>query len=471
MWLRFLTGSALVASLLFIASVFTSPVLAVENSAKPNILLVVVDDMGFGNLGCYGGIVKTPNIDQLAAEGMRFTNAYSGCCVCAPARSTLMTGYHMGHTSVRNNSGGVSLIEEDVTIAQMLQPFGYRVGGYGKWGLGDTESAGVPEKKGFDEFFGFYHQIHAHNHFPEYLWQNSVKKSQKPDAEGNFPYAQYAILENTKQFIRDCVAADKPFFCYAPWTPPHGAFVIPESDPAVALYADRPWSDNVKAFAAMCSMVDRHLGELLELLQELGIEDSTIVLFSSDNGAAARHEGTLNSSGPFRAEKGTLYEGGIRVPLIVRWHKQIQAGSLADLPVAFYDFPATLLELVGEQPPEKGDGISFAPTLLGRADSQKKHEYLYWEYEPVNWGLLATGRVTIPNQREQAVRMGNWKGFRKTPVAPIELYDLTIDIGEKNDLAVAHPDIVRRIGEIMRDAHVDMRPQPEPVRPPGKNYN
>jgi len=454
------------ASLCFVPSVF-----AADSLSKPNILLVIVDDMGYADPGCYGGIVKTPNIDRLAAEGMRFTSAYSGCCVCAPARSTLLTGYHMGHTSVRNNSGGVSLAEDDVTLAMMLKPFGYRVGGYGKWGLGDTESLGVPEKKGFDEFFGFYHQIHAHNHFPEYLWRNSVREDQKPDATGKPPYAQYAIVENTKRFIRESVAAKKPFFCYAPWTPPHGAFVIPDSDPAVALYADKPWSNQIKAYAAMTSMIDRQLGEILDLLRELGVEDSTIVLFMSDNGPSGRHEGTLNSSGPFRGAKGVLYEGGIRVPLIVRQPKRIQGGSVTDLPVAFYDIPATILDLIGELPPAKGDGISFAPTLLGRADSQKKPDYLYWEYEQVNWGELATGRTTISATREQAVRMGNWKGYRKNPASQIELYDLAADIGEKNNLAAQHPDIVQKIADTMRDGRVEMRPQPEPVRPAGKTFN
>ena len=457
--------------LLIAGSFFASSVLVAESPSKPNILLVIVDDMGYADAGCYGGIVKTPNIDRLANEGMRFTNAYSGCCVCAPARSTLMTGFHMGHTSVRNNSGGVSLTEEDVTFAQMIKPLGYRVGGYGKWGLSDTESPGVPEKKGFDEFFGFYHQIHAHNHFTDYLWRNSVKEPQQPDAAGNPPYAQYAVVENAKRFIRESAAAKEPFFCYCPWTPPHGNFVIPESDPAVALYADRPWQNQIKTYAAMVSMIDRQLGELLELLRELGIEDSTIVMFMSDNGAGSRYDGTLNSAGPFRGEKTQLYEGGIRVPLVVKMPQRIQAGSETDLPVAFYDFPATLLELIGEKPPGKGDGLSFAPTLLGRADDQKKHEYLYWEYEPVNWGLLATGRVTIPSQREQAVRMGNWKGYRKTPASPIELYDLAADIGEKNNIAANHPDVVRKIEGIMRDGRVDMRPQPEPVRPAGINYN
>ena len=456
---------------LITCSLLATTVLAVESSAKPNILLVIVDDMGYADPGCYGGGVKTPNIDRLAAEGMRFTNAYSGCCVCAPARSTLMTGFHMGHTSVRNNSGGVSLAEEDVTFAQMLKPFGYRVGGFGKWGLGDTESPGVPEKKGFDEFFGFYHQIHAHNHYTDYLWRNSVKEMQKPDATGNPPYAQYAVIENAKRFIRESVAAKKPFFCYCPWTPPHGNFVIPDSDPAVALYADRSWSNQIKIYAAMSSMVDRQLGELLELLRELDVEDSTIVLFMSDNGTADRYEGTLNSAGPFRGSKTELYEGGIRVPLVIKMPQLIQAGSVTDLPVAFYDFPATLLELIGEQPPEKGDGISFAPTLLGHADAQKKHEYLYWEYEPVNWGLLATGRVTIPSQREQAVRMGNWKGYRKTPASSIEVYDLVADIGEKSNIAAQHPDVVQKIADIMREGRVDMRHQPEPVRPTGINYN
>jgi len=437
----------------------------------PNILLVIVDDMGWGDPGCYGGIVKTPNIDQLATEGMRFTSAYSGSCVCAPARSALMTGYHTGHTSVRNNSGGVSLSESDITLAMMLKPFGYRIGGFGKWGLGDTNSPGVPEKKGFDEFFGYYHQIHAHNHFPGYLWRNSVLEYQRRGADGRLPYAPYTVFENTKRFIQQSVADKVPFFCYCPWTPPHGDFVIPDSDPAVAFYKDKPWSEKIKAFAAMGTMVDRHFGELMELLEELNIADSTIVIFMSDNGAESRHEGTLNSAGPFRGEKGSLYEGGIRVPFIVKWSHKIAAGTVTDLPVAFYDIPATLHELIGKPVPGHGDGISFAPTLLGKSDQQKKHEYLYWEYELVDWAKLATGRVTIPATRQQAIRLANWKGYRKTPDAPIELYDLAADIGEKNNIAEKHPDVVGKIRNIMINGRTEMRPQPEPVRPDGRFFN
>lgn len=326
-------------------------------------------------------------------------------------------------------------------------------------------------KKGFDEFFGFYHQIHAHNHYTDYLWRNSIKELQKPNADGKKPYAQYTIFDNAKKFIRKSVAEKKPFFCYCPWTPPHGQFVIPENDPAVALYKDQPWSNQIKTFAAMVSMIDRQLGELLDLLKELDVDDSTIVLFMSDNGGSGRHESTLNSCGQFRGAKGCLYEGGIRVPLIVKWNNKIKAGSQTDLPVAFYDYPATLLELLGEQPPKQGDGVSFAPTLLGRSEDQKKHEYLYWEYEPVNWSLPVPGRVTFPEQREQAVRMEKWKAYRKAPASPMELYDLSADVGEKNNIAAKYPDVTRRMEEIMKEARVDMRPQPEPAHPNGKLFN
>lgn len=461
---------AIVAGFLCLMSLFQGRIHGAENFV-PNILLVIVDDMGYGDPGCYGGKVTTPQIDRLAFEGMRFTAASSGCCVCAPSRCTLLTGYHMGHASVRNNSGGVHLIESDITLAMMLKPHGYHVGGFGKWGLADTNSLGVPEKKGFNEFFGFYHQIHAHDHYTDYLWRNSIREEQRSDLNGNPPYAQYAVVENAKRFIRESAATNKPFFCYCPWTPPHGKFVIPNDDPAVALYQDHPWPQRVKTLAAMQSMVDRHLGELMDLLEELKLDDSTIVIFTSDNGAASRNEGTLNSAGPFRGEKGNLYEGGLRVPFIVKWPRRIAAGSETDFPIVFYDVPATLLELIGGKMPERGDGISFAPTLLGNSSLQQKHDYFYWEYEPVDWSMAVPGRTTIPAKREQAVRMADWKGYRKTPDMPIEIYDLVADPGEKNDLAEKHPDIVARIREIMLDAREDMRPQPEPAHPIRKTYN
>ncbi|MGB2865666.1 MAG: arylsulfatase, partial [Sedimentisphaerales bacterium] len=373
---------------------------------KPNIVFIVVDDMGWADLGCYGSRqIQTPNIDQMAAEGVRFTQAYSGCTVCAPARSVLMTGLHMGHTSVRGNTGGIPIRDEDVTVAEVLKRAGYATGGFGKWGLGDVETPGVPEKHGFDEFFGYYHQVHAHDYWTEYLWRNSQKVPMTGEKGSAERYTHNRIFEQMLKFIRR--NKDKPFFCYAPWTPPHGQYQIPESDPTWQMYKDKSWPRDAKVAAAMDTMIDRHVGELLDLLKELKLDEQTIVFFCSDNGAAKRFDGVLDSSGPLRGFKRSLYEGGIRVPLIARWPGKTKAGTISEHACYFADVMPTLAELAGVLPhmPTDVDGLSIVPELTGRADEQKKHEFLYWEWQLYNWGK----RKDVPNGLMQAVRMGNWK--------------------------------------------------------------
>ena len=423
-------------------------------SDLPNIVFIIVDDMGYQDLGCYGGTtIKTPNIDRMAVEGMRFTDAYSGATVCAPARSTLMTGYHLGHTSVRGNSGGIPLLDRDITVAEILRKRGYATGGFGKWGLGDVGTAGVAEKQGFDVFFGYYHQVHAHSYYTPYLWRNS-KRVPLPGNEGNKrqQYTHNEIARETLNFIRE--NKDRPFFCYAPWTPPHGKYEFPKDDPAWKMYADKPWPNDAKVVAAMDTMIDRHVGEILNLLTELKIDDKTIVFFCSDNGAAKRFDGTHNSSGPLKGFKRSLYEGGIRVPLIARWPDKIKPDTTSDLPCYFPDVMPTLAELTDatDLVPSDIDGISIMATLLG-AGRQKKHKYLYWEFGA-----------------SRAVRMGNFKAYRRNDKANVELYDLTKDIGEKNDIASRHPDIAAKMGRIMKEAHVDPRPQIEPKKPKGKRF-
>jgi arylsulfatase A-like enzyme len=379
---------------------------------------------------------------------MQFTNAYSGCSVCAPARSCLMTGTHTGHTTVRTNPGGVPILATDVTVAQLLKAAGYVCGGYGKWGIGDVGTPGVPEKHGFDDFFGYYHQVHAHNYYTENLFRNG----QSVPLEGNVggarkTYSHYVIFEEMKKFIR--ANKDKPFFCYAPWTPPHGTYVIPADDPAVALYKDKPWPEPVKAYAAMSSMVDRCTGETLALVKELGLDERTIIFFCSDNGPPNRNEGTLNASGPLRGQKGAMYEGGIRVPMIVRWPGRIKPGAKSDLPWYFADVLPTLTELAGADTPKNIDGISIVPTLLGEAAAGRKqpeHEYLYWELGG-----------------KQAVRMGNWKAVSNKAGGAIELYDLAKDIGEAENVAAAHPDVAARMGAILKEARTEPVPQQEPT--------
>jgi arylsulfatase A-like enzyme len=433
---------------------------------RPNIVFIIVDDMGWADLSCYGSKqIKTPNIDRMAKEGIRFTDAYSGCTVCAPARSVLMTGLHMGHTSVRGNTGGIALRDEDVTVAEVLKRRGYATGGYGKWGLGDVGTAGVPEKQGFDEFFGYYHQVHAHDYWTEYLWHNSRKVPMTGEPGSMERYTHNRIFGQTLNFIRK--NKDRPFFCYAPWTPPHGKYQIPESEPAWAMYKDKDWPKNAKVAAAMDTMLDRHVGELLSLLKELGIDERTVVFFCSDNGAAQRFDGVLDSSGPLKGYKRSMYEGGIRVPLIARWPGKIKAGATSNLPCYFADMMPTFVELAGSRRdlPPNIDGISIVPTLTGRG-GQNKREFMYWEWHRYNWGR----RKNISGGLMQAVRMGKWKVVRRGGDAPFELYDLSRDIGEQNDIAAEHPHIVARIHEWIKQNRVEARPQIEPEKPKGKRF-
>ncbi|MCP4640030.1 MAG: arylsulfatase, partial [bacterium] len=340
---------------------------------------------GYADLGCYGSkALETPRIDRMAAEGMRFTDAYSGCTVCAPARSTLMTGKHMGHAVLRGNTGGISMPASETTVAEVLKTQGYATGGFGKWGLGDINTEGVPEKNGFDLFYGYYHQIHAHYYYPGYLIRNGRKETLPGNANGKRKdYSHYLIFEEAKRFIRE--NRDTPFFCYCPWTPPHGRYEIPEDEPAWLKYKDKKgWGKNAKVAAAMDEMLDRHVGEVLDLLKELDIDDNTIVFFCSDNGASERFEGELDSCGPLRGRKRAMSEGGIRVPMIARWPGRVQAGSVSDLPWYFPDVMPTFAELAGADTPDEIDGVSVAPTLLGQGD-QQKHECLYWEWPSYNW--------------------------------------------------------------------------------------
>lgn len=443
---------------------------------RPNIVLIMADDLGRADLGAYGQkVVPTPNLDRLAAQGMKFNHAYAGCSVCAPSRSVLMTGLHMGHTPVRTNPGGVSIRAEDVTVAQRLKALGYATGGFGKWGLGDVGTPGVPEKHGFDLFFGYYHQVHAHYYFPEYLYRNSQRVLLEGNAgfapelkhppDGAYPpidpatgkhrqFSHDVILRETLDYIRG--HKDGPFFCYAAWTIPHGRWHILADDPAWALFKDKPWPDDIKVVAAMNVMLDRSVGQVLELLANLGLEENTVVLFTSDNGGARRLEGTLDCVGPLRGQKGTLYEGGLRVPLLVRWPGKTKPGSTSDLPVYFADIAPTLMEIAGASLGET-DGVSLVPTLTGQGE-QRKHEYLYWESAHNAKGLFA-----------QAVRWGKWKAVRQ-PKRPIELFDLSRDEAETTDVASIHPDVVQQIQRFMEQAHQAPPPQIEPTKPPGARW-
>jgi arylsulfatase A len=471
------------------------PLAAAEPDDRPNIIFIMVDDMGWADLSCYGSkAIQTPNIDRMAAEGVRFTDAYSGCTVCAPARSTLMDGKHMGHTSVRLNTGGVPIRDEDVTLAEMLGEAGYTVGGFGKWGIGEVGTEGAAERQGFDTFFGYYHQIHAHYYLPDYLFENGEKVPLPGNAgfykqfphglagDGGFPrtdaetglerqYTTDLIFDRTLDFIRDHADDDEPFFCYAPWCPPHGEYKIPNDDPAWLKYADAttpdgtPWPVRAKVVAAYDSMLDRQVGQVLDLLKELEIDNDTIVFFCSDNGGDQDYDTILDSCGPLRGKKRSMHDGGIRVPLIARWPGTIDPARESDLPTYFPDMMPTFAQLAGCETPADIDGLSILPTLTGEGE-QAIHDYLYWEWPRYDWGK----RTLVPGGLMQGVRAGKWKGVREREGTTLQLFDLSRDIGEQHNLAAEHPEIVERLEAYLTDAHDTMRPQAEPPRVDGKSF-
>ena len=440
-----------------------------QPAAKPNIVFILADDLGYGEVGAYGQqLIQTPQLDRLAAEGMRFTQFYAGSTVCAPSRSVLMTGQHMGHTTVRGNAGkgnyaAQTLRADDVTVARVLHDAGYATGLVGKWGLGEADSAGAPWKQGFDYFFGFINQTHAHNHYPDFLWRNGtvVPLPNVVTPVGEVPGAGYAtkrVAYASDLFFAEARAfvqqhRTRPFFLLLALTTPHAnnersrALGDGNEVPDHAVYADRAWNESQKNHAAMVTRMDDGVGEVMKFLREQGLDESTLVMFSSDNGP--HREGGPNyepaffgASGPHRGIKRDLTDGGIRVPFIARWPGKIKAGTISPQAGYFGDLMTTWAELAGGKPPANLDSISLVPTLLGRGE-QAKHPYLYWEF--------------YENGASQAVLLdGRWKGLRlKTPSAPIALYDLASDPGENDDVAAQQPGLVARVAEIMRTAHVD----------------
>ena len=434
---------------------------------KPNIIFIMVDDLGVADLGCYGSTtIATPNIDRLADDGMRFSQFYSGCAVCAPARSTLMTGRHMGHASVRGNTGGIPLPRADTTVAELLQQAGYATGGFGKWGLGDLGTEGVPEKQGFDTFFGYYHQVHAHDYYPEYLIENSQKVPLiGNEGEPKQTYSQYVMVNRALEFIKQ--HQEQPFFCYLPWIVPHTPLEVPVSDPAYRLYEDKSWPTKAKLYAAMCSMMDRQVGQVLDLLDALELTQKTVVFFCSDNGAGIRFNGSLNSCGELRGYKRDLYEGGIRVPLVVRWPGHIADQSESDWVGYFPDVLPTLAGIAGvpQHWLPAHDGISIAPTLLGHG-TQATHEGLYWEYQRFNWKQQAN----VPGGLLQAARQGRWKLVRTGQEQPWELYDLQQDPQEAVDQSTVFPGIVAKMEAWIQSQRKMPSPQLEPSKPSGCKY-
>ena len=439
-------------TLLVIAVALTSASgLLANDSDKPNLIFILADDLGYGDVGCFGQqVIQTPRLDQMAKQGMKLTDFYAGNTVCAPSRSVLMTGQHMGHTHVRGNASTDMLIQslrdEDVTVAEVVKSAGYSTALIGKWGLGEHEHPGSPLKKGFDRFFGYLNQVHAHNYYPEFVWNNDqkmplrnvVKRNER--AYGGFTggyatkkvdYTHDLYVEESRDFIIE--NKDKPFFLYMPLTIPHanneGARMTGDGAevPDYGIYTDRDWPNPDKGQAAMITRMDGDVGRILDLLGELEIAKKTLVIFSSDNGPhdEANHNlDRFNPSGPLKGTKRALYEGGIRVPTIAWWPGTIEAGTTSDHVAYFGDLMATAADLTDVDPPEDIDSISFLPTLKGDAVAQQKHEYLYWEF--------------YERGSRQAVRFGKWKAIRQPMhTGEVELYDLSKDIGEKSDLAAA----------------------------------
>lgn len=439
-------------------------------TARPNIVFILADDLGYGDLGCYGQQrIQTPRLDRMAAEGTRFTQCYAGSTVCAPSRSVLMQGLHTGHCRVRGNAGRAnplaqSLRAEDFTVAELLRTHGYATGLVGKWGLGDVNGAepGLPRSHGFDEFFGYLNQHHAHNYFPSFLWRNeervalpNVIPDEDPQGGGKSSnkavYSPDLLVDEALDFIRR--HRDQRFFLYVAATLPHAnnearqeGMEIPDLGP----YHDLPWPEPVKGYAAMVTRLDRDVGRILDLLDELNLGTETIVFFASDNGPhreGGNDPGFNHSSGPLRGIKRAMYEGGIRVPMIVRWPGRVPAGQVSDAVWWFADFLPTAAALAHAPAPRQLDGIDISPALFGgRAPARRRP--LYWEFHE--------------NGFKQAIRRGDWKGVRMGPDQPLELYNLRIDPGETRNIAAEHPREARRLTRWLSRLRVDSPDWPVP---------
>ncbi|MCB1206782.1 MAG: arylsulfatase [Verrucomicrobiae bacterium] len=440
---------------------------SVASAAPPNLVFILADDLGYGDLGCYGqGLIRTPNIDRMAAEGMKFSHFYAGGSVCAPSRCVLMTGKHGGHGTVRGNAPTVvrwkqSLTPEDLTVASFLKGAGYATAIAGKWGLGDWDTPGHPLLQGFDLSFGYLDQIHAHMFYPEWLWRNREKvslpnrvRAVPVGKDGNWGtggitteavvYSPKLMLDESLRFIE--ANRDRPFFLYFATTIPHanneaakelgnGAEV-----PDLGEYRDKPWPEAEKGYAAMITYLDSQVGAILDRLKSLGLDEKTVVFFTSDNGPEkkefAGYDTTFfKSSGPYRGFKRDHTDGGIRMPFIARWPGMIEEGGVSEHVGYFGDLFATAAELCGKEVPAGLDSISLVPTLLGRSGEQRHHDFLYWEYLG---GSLSSSQAVLVDGRWKAIRTGS-------ATAPIELYDLKSDAAETNNVAATHPEVIGKV--------------------------
>ena len=439
--------------LLFILSIASS--IAQSNKTRPpNLIYIMADDLGYGDLGCFGQkTIKTPNLDKMASEGLRFTSYYAGNTVCRPSRLSLWTGKHMGHTPISSNAN-YHFKPSDITVSELLKSRGYATGGVGKWAMGGIGTTGHPNKNGFDFWFGYLDQGEAHNYYPTHLWKNTEKITLKGNtltreakdrgrvSKNRVTYSHDLLTTQAMKFIAD--HKNTPFLLHVHWTIPHAnneggrATGDGMEVPDYGIYAKEKWPNTKKGTAAMITRMDQDVGKIIQLIKKLDIQNETMIFFTSDNGPHSegghKHE-TFNANGPLRGYKRDLYEGGIRVPGIAYWPNKIKPGTESDQPFAFWDWLPTACELAGITPPTGLDGLSFAPTLLGKLDQQKIHPYLFWKYGS-----------------KIAIRKKEWKVVRNSPNKRLELYNLKNDIGETKNLSAQYPDKISELEKLIEEA-------------------
>ena len=428
--------------------------IALKAEQPPNIVFVLADDLAQGDVGCYGQkLIQTPNLDRMASEGTRYTQAYAGASVCAPSRSSLMTGLDMGHCPIRGNyplktgsrfgAGQLPLPASTLTVAQLLKSSGYATACMGKWGMGQFDTTGSPHKKGFDHFFGYNGQVQAHSYFPTYLHDDEAR-IELPENEGNAKktYGDNLIQNDMLKWVRE--QGTNPFFLFYATTLPHGKYEIDD----LGIYAKyKEWSPKERAYAAMVTRLDTDMGQLFSLLQQMEIDQNTLVMFVGDNGSSFSPDSEIGQrfdqsmGGTLRDYKRSMYEGGLRQPAIARWPGVVPAGRVSDEPWAFWDFLPTAVELAGSTLPSDTtfDGVSLVSFLKG--GPAPKRDYFYWELHE--------------KQPKQAIRFGDWKAVRNRIGTPLELYDLKSDVSESHDVADQHPDLIAKAERLMSEARVD----------------
>ncbi len=446
------------------AALVLMPALLCGAEKKPNLVFILADDLGYAELGCYGQrVIKTPCLDRMAGEGLRFTHFYAGATVCAPSRSVLMTGLHHGHTRVRGNAGGQrqALRETDQTVAKVLQSAGYRTALIGKWGLGEegAASSGLPGRQGFEEFYGYLNQHHAHNHFPDFLWRNETREPTQnvvtPVGDLGAGYATKAVQFADDLFAEEALkfvtaSKDRPFFLYWSMVSPHAnnertkALKDGAEVPDYGIYAGEQWPAPDKGQAAMITRLDSHVGRFLERLDALGLSENTLVVFTSDNGPhnESHHDlSRFQPSGPFSGIKRSLTDGGIRVPFIVRWKGRVKAGRTSEHVGSLADWFATAAQLAEAQADIPGDSVSFVPELLEKP--QPGHAFLYWEFHEREF-------------TQAALYQGRWKGIRSgAPDAPVAVFDQQTDPAETNNVAGQQPEIAAKLSDYLKTARSD----------------